>query len=125
MVTTTFWVVTPCSLVEVYSYFVGRYCLNFMVKMFAKQELSKNVRFEVLTAVIMMSSAFCDITPCRPIKDNRCFGGTCRLQLQGWKVSRASNKQEACSKRNIGLLASCWLLSGLLSDPEDGSDTFL
>jgi hypothetical protein len=30
------------------------------------------------------SSVFWDITPCRLLELNRCFGGTCRLHLQGW-----------------------------------------
>jgi hypothetical protein len=30
--------------------------------------------FEVLIAVVMKSSIFCDITPCSPIKVNRRFG---------------------------------------------------
>jgi hypothetical protein len=31
----------------------------------------------------MLSSVFWDITPCSPLKVSRCFGGTCRLHLQG------------------------------------------
>jgi hypothetical protein len=41
------------------------------------------VGFEVLTAVVMKSSIFCDITPCSPFIVNRRFGGTYRLHLQG------------------------------------------
>jgi hypothetical protein len=41
------------------------------------------VGFEVLTAVVMKSSVFWDITPCSPLKVNRCFGGTYRIHLQG------------------------------------------
>jgi hypothetical protein len=40
------------------------------------------VGFEVLTAVLMKSTIFWDITPCSPLKDNRHFEGTCRLYLQ-------------------------------------------
>jgi hypothetical protein len=32
--------------------------------------------FEVLTAVVMGSYIFWDITPCSPLKVNRLFGGT-------------------------------------------------
>jgi hypothetical protein len=42
-----------------------------------------NVGFEVLTAVVMKSSIFCDITPCCPLKANRRFEGACCLHLQG------------------------------------------
>jgi hypothetical protein len=37
---------------------------------------------EVLTAVVMKSTVFWDITPCSPLKVNRNFGGTYRLHLQ-------------------------------------------
>jgi hypothetical protein len=40
--------------------------------------------FEVLTAVVMKSSAY--IMPHGPFKVNRCFWGTC-LHLQGWRIS--------------------------------------
>jgi hypothetical protein len=39
--------------------------------------------FEVLTAVVMKSIIFWDITPCSPLSFNRRFGGTYRLYLQG------------------------------------------
>jgi hypothetical protein len=67
------------------------------------------VGFEVLTAVIMKSSIFWDITLCSPLKDNRCFGGTCRLHLQGRRKSHERNRREASSKQS----------------PEDGGDMFL
>jgi hypothetical protein len=35
-----------------------------------------NVEFEVLTAIIMKSSIFWDITPCIQLRNNRRFGGT-------------------------------------------------
>jgi hypothetical protein len=41
------------------------------------------VGFEVLTAVVIKSTTFWDITPCSPLKANQCFGGTYRLHLQG------------------------------------------
>jgi hypothetical protein len=37
------------------------------------------------------SSIFWDITPCSSWKVNRRFGGTCRLHLQGRKISTASS----------------------------------
>jgi hypothetical protein len=41
----------------------------------------------------MKSSRFWHITSCKQLKVNRCFGGTCRLQFQDWKVSEASRQQ--------------------------------
>jgi hypothetical protein len=67
------------------------------------------VGFEVLTAVVMKSSIFWDITPCSPLKVNRSFGGTCRFHLQGRKISLARNQRE-----------SRWQ-----ADPEDGGYMFL
>jgi hypothetical protein len=45
------------------------------------------VGFEVLTAVVMKNSVFWDITPCSPLKVKRRMGETCRLHLQGRRVS--------------------------------------
>jgi hypothetical protein len=67
------------------------------------------VGFEVLTAVVMKSIIFWDITQCSPLKVNRRFGGTYRLHLQA-------------------LLATCFytgFLLGLYFDPEDGGDMFV
>jgi hypothetical protein len=46
----------------------------------------KGVRYEVLTAVIMKSSIFWDITLYSSLKFNRRFGGTCRLHLLGLRI---------------------------------------
>jgi hypothetical protein len=48
-----------------------------------------------LTPAVMNSSMFWDITPCSPFKVNRCFGGTCCLHLQDWRISPARNKRES------------------------------
>jgi hypothetical protein len=47
-----------------------------------------HVEFEVLTAVVMKSTIFWDITPRSPLKFNRRFGGTYCLHLQGRRISR-------------------------------------
>jgi hypothetical protein len=44
-------------------------------------EQTAKSRSEVLTAMVMMSSVFWDITPCSPLEINRRFGGTFRLLL--------------------------------------------
>jgi hypothetical protein len=43
------------------------------------------VGFEVLTAVVMKSTVFWDITPCSPLSVSRRFGGTYRLHREGRK----------------------------------------
>jgi hypothetical protein len=53
-----------------------------------------NVEIQVLVAVVMKSSIFWDITPCRLLKVNGRFGGTCRLHLQGRRISKARNQRE-------------------------------
>jgi hypothetical protein len=52
--------------------------------LFSKQSL-KDV--EVLTAVVMKSSIFWDITSCSPLKVNRRFGGTYRLHLHEYVLT--------------------------------------
>jgi hypothetical protein len=44
---------------------------------------SVDVGFEVLTAVVMKSTVFWDVTPYSPLEVNRCFGGTYHLHFQG------------------------------------------
>jgi hypothetical protein len=44
---------------------------------------SQNARFKVLTAVIMNSSIFYDITPCSPLKAKQRFGGRHRPYSHG------------------------------------------
>jgi hypothetical protein len=64
----------------------------------------------------MNISLFWEITPCSPLKVNRHFGGTCRLHLQGLKVSQAINYHEAASKQ-AGVLC-------LHFSSENGGDMF-
>jgi hypothetical protein len=42
--------------------------------------------------------------PCGPLKVNRCFGGTCRLRLQGRRISQARNQREAGGKEKRRLV---------------------
>jgi hypothetical protein len=51
-------------------------------------------RFEVLTAVVMKSTIFWDMTPCSPLKFTRYFVRTCRLLLQG-RISQARYQRES------------------------------
>jgi hypothetical protein len=79
----------------------------------------KYVRFEVLTAVVMKISIFWDITSTSPFKVNRYFGGTCRLHLQGRRISQVKTPD----------MFTTWfraaILLGLFFDREDGGDIFL
>jgi hypothetical protein len=68
---------------------------------------------DVLTAVVMKSSALWYIMPCSPVKARHSFGGTCCIHLQGWRVSQARSLHETGSKQS------------LLCNPEDGSDMLL
>jgi hypothetical protein len=70
----------------------------------------KSVGFEVLTAGLMKSTIFWDITPCSSLKVNRRFGRTYRLHLYGRKISRARNQRETEEKwRNGTPFPSCFL----------------
>jgi hypothetical protein len=51
----------------------------------------------------------------RPLKVDRRFGGSCRLQLQSRTVSQANSPL---------FLLHAGLLLGLFFDPEDGGDMF-
>jgi hypothetical protein len=50
-----------------------------------------SVGFEVLTAMVMKNSISWDTKPCSPLKVNRSFGGICRLQLHGRRISQERN----------------------------------
>jgi hypothetical protein len=81
-------------------------------------KLLDSVGFEILTAVVMKSSTFWDITLCSSLKVDRRFGETCDLHLQYRRISHARNQHQV--RRN-----SCWLLLGLFFDPENRGDMFL
>jgi hypothetical protein len=67
---------------------------------------NKYVTFEVLTAVVMKSIIFWDITPCNPLKVNRSFGETYRLHLQGLKISRVRNQRKSRGQAELCLAYS-------------------
>jgi hypothetical protein len=52
-------------------------------------------RFEVLTAVVVKTSVFSDMTSRSLLNIDRCFGGTCLLSLQGLRMGRAINQNES------------------------------
>jgi hypothetical protein len=53
-----------------------------------------------LTAVIMMSSLFWDVTPCSLLKINRRFVGTSRRYLQCPRIRKSRNQHETGSKQS-------------------------
>jgi hypothetical protein len=66
-------------------------------------QMTWHVGFEVLTAVVMTSIIFWDMTPCSQLSFNRRFGGTYSLHL----------------------LACCFFFCTYFFDPEDGGDMLL
>jgi hypothetical protein len=58
------------------------------------------VGFEVLTAVVMKSTIFWDITPCSPLSVNRRFGGTYLLHLRCRKnkLSKKPGRKQVASR---------------------------
>jgi hypothetical protein len=67
----------------------------------------------------MKSTIIWDITPCRPLSVNRCFGEIYRLRLQGRKISWARNQRES------RLQALPHIASIFSFNPEYGGDMFL
>jgi hypothetical protein len=49
--------------------------------------------------MLIKSSVFWDITPCSPLKVDRCFGGTSHLHFQGRRIRQARNQSEAGRKQ--------------------------
>jgi hypothetical protein len=63
------------------------------------------VGFEVLTAVVMKSSVFWDITQYNSLKVNQHFGRICRPRLQGRRIIQAINNREADRKQSMKMEA--------------------
>jgi hypothetical protein len=68
--------------------------------------------------MVMKSYIFWDIKTCSPLKINRRFEGTCRLHLQGRKITHIRNQHEAA-------LLCLLIHAGLFFDLENGRDIFL
>jgi hypothetical protein len=80
-----------------------------------QQTTYNNVRFEMITTVLMKGSILWDITPCSLLKVNQCFRGTCCLHFQGQRISQVKNQCEAVAREQLGLFFN----------PEYGGDMFL
>jgi hypothetical protein len=74
-------------------YYVKLQIMNFFIMQFLPpccyilsldcKYFLQRIGFEVLTAVIMKSTIFWDITTCSPLRVKRSFGGTYRLNFHG------------------------------------------
>jgi hypothetical protein len=53
--------------------------------------VEKYIEFEVLAEVIMKTSFFWDIMPCRLLKVNHYFGQTCLCHLQDRRISKRAS----------------------------------
>jgi hypothetical protein len=51
--------------------------------------------------ILYKKSIFWDMTFCSPLKIDPCFGGTCRLRLQGRIISQARNQHETGRKNRF------------------------
>jgi hypothetical protein len=67
--------------------------------------------FDDLTAVTMKGTIFWDVTPCSLVEVHRHFREKLYLQLQGWRVGKASNQEEAGSKQR----GICFVIKILIS----------
>jgi hypothetical protein len=76
--------VTPCSLI-----------IYILPDYMASQTILHYVGFEVITAVVMRSTIFRNITSCSLLKVNRRFGETYRLYLQGRRGCQARHQRES------------------------------
>jgi hypothetical protein len=112
------WVVTPCNSVEAHRHFTATYRRHLegggLTGNTAAATNLSIVEFEVLTAVVMKSTIFWDITQCSPLRVKRRFGGTYRLQLQGRKISRARNQRESRWRAEQSVMQFFWRNRGNL-----------
>jgi hypothetical protein len=83
------------------------------------------VGFEVLTAVVMKSTVFWDITPCSPLSVDRRFGETSPPSSAS-NIKRTRNQGEGRWQAEFCLPPAFMLASSAnFFDPEDGGDMFL
>jgi hypothetical protein len=68
------------------------------------------VGFEALTAVVMESTIFSDITPCSPLSVNRCFGETCASIFMVEKLAEQETSVKASGKQILFVIYLCLLI---------------
>jgi hypothetical protein len=69
--------------------------------------------YKVLTAIVMNSAIFWDITPCSSLKFNLRFGGKYCLHLQDWRINQVWNQRETRLQAEQAL-ADCFQAGFLL-----------
>jgi hypothetical protein len=81
--------------------------LNTLLEItFPRQTYSTLMYYLILwTYVLLKSIIFWDITPCSPLSVNRCFRGTYRLHLQGWR--NKFSKKPASKQATLKMEAIC------------------
>jgi hypothetical protein len=121
-----------------YSYLTSSHCFTTTLVICIKEQQMTGVLyypiskwlfllgFEVLTAVVMKSTIFWDITPCSLLIVNQHFRGTFRLHLQGRK-NKLSNKPAWKQNAAFCLLPAFMLVycPAYFFDSEDRGDMFL
>jgi hypothetical protein len=95
---------------------------QFLLLCWTFEYITRDVGFEVLTALTMKSSVFWDITLTSPVKVNRRFRGTYRLSLRDRRVSQQRNHYEVGSKQSRH---HAGFLLALIFKPEVGRHMFL
>jgi hypothetical protein len=85
--------------------------VNNELKGVCKEAVVAYVGFEVLTAVVIKSNLFWDITPCSLLEVNRRFGGKYLRHLQGRRIIRV--RYHSCAF----YLLSRWFLAQLILRP--------
>jgi hypothetical protein len=103
---------SPCTLVDIYRCFDLIFRFHLQGRKICPA-LRKVAAFEVFTAVVMKSTIFWDITPCRRLSVNRRFGGTYCLHIHG--------RRNKFSKKPASKRLTLNGLHGLTYIPEDGT----
>jgi hypothetical protein len=78
----------------------------------------ERIGFEVLTAAVMKSTIFWDITPCSSLKVNRRFGATYASVFRAKELAELETSVKEGGKQSSAE-------QSLYFDPEDGGDVFL
>jgi hypothetical protein len=78
------------------------------------RRICTDIRFEVLTAVVIKHCIISDIIPCTVLEMNRRFGWTYHLHIHGLKISQIRYKHEATSFVTCLMMVSCLAYSSAL-----------
>jgi hypothetical protein len=73
--------------------------VSHSAKNFSNKILAEDPEHVWWSTQLIKSSVFWDIMPCNPLIVNRRFGGTCRLQVQGRKISQIKTSMKQVASR--------------------------